>query len=96
MSLGGGGGSAVALRRPGQGGGSACLRCSSLPRSSSALATTATLTGACSRPSPPTVCGPGEDLQDAVERDLVAHAGFERLMGGRGIGNATVVLPTRI
>jgi thiosulfate/3-mercaptopyruvate sulfurtransferase len=33
-----------------------------------------------------------EDLQDAVERDLVDQAQFEQLMGGRGIGNDTTVV----
>jgi thiosulfate/3-mercaptopyruvate sulfurtransferase len=33
-----------------------------------------------------------EDLQDRVERDLVDRATFERLLGGRGIGNDTTVV----
>jgi thiosulfate/3-mercaptopyruvate sulfurtransferase len=33
-----------------------------------------------------------EDLQDAVERDLVEQAQFESLMGSRGIGNDTTVV----
>jgi thiosulfate/3-mercaptopyruvate sulfurtransferase len=33
-----------------------------------------------------------DDLQDVVERDLVAHARFEKLMGGRGIGSDTTVV----
>jgi thiosulfate/3-mercaptopyruvate sulfurtransferase len=33
-----------------------------------------------------------EDLQDAVERDLVEKDEFERLMGSRGMGNDTTVI----
>ncbi len=33
-----------------------------------------------------------EDLQDAVERDIIEQVEFERLMGSRGIGNDTTVL----
>jgi thiosulfate/3-mercaptopyruvate sulfurtransferase len=33
-----------------------------------------------------------DDLQDAVERDLVEQAEFEELMGARGIGNDTTVI----
>jgi thiosulfate/3-mercaptopyruvate sulfurtransferase len=33
-----------------------------------------------------------EDLQDPVERDLVDRETFERLMGERGIGNATTLV----
>jgi thiosulfate/3-mercaptopyruvate sulfurtransferase len=33
-----------------------------------------------------------DDLQDAVERDLVDQAQFEQLMGSRGIGNDTTVV----
>ncbi len=33
-----------------------------------------------------------EDLQDPVERDLVDRESFERLLGGRGIGNDTTVV----
>jgi thiosulfate/3-mercaptopyruvate sulfurtransferase len=33
-----------------------------------------------------------DDLQDAVERDLVDRETFERLLGGRGIGNATTIV----
>jgi thiosulfate/3-mercaptopyruvate sulfurtransferase len=33
-----------------------------------------------------------EDLQDPVERDIVDKATFERLLGGRGIGNDTTVV----
>jgi thiosulfate/3-mercaptopyruvate sulfurtransferase len=33
-----------------------------------------------------------EDLQDAVERDLIEKKEFEQLLGSRGIGNATTVV----
>jgi thiosulfate/3-mercaptopyruvate sulfurtransferase len=33
-----------------------------------------------------------DDLQDAIERDLVDQAQFEELMGSRGIGNDTTVV----
>jgi thiosulfate/3-mercaptopyruvate sulfurtransferase len=33
-----------------------------------------------------------DDLQDAIERDLVEQPEFEELMGGRGIGNDTTVI----
>ncbi|MGD0714485.1 MAG: sulfurtransferase [Gaiellaceae bacterium] len=33
-----------------------------------------------------------DDLQDAIERDLVEKAVFEQLMGARGIGNGTTVV----
>ena len=33
-----------------------------------------------------------DDLQDPVRRDLVDKAAFERLLGGRGIGNDTTVV----
>ncbi len=33
-----------------------------------------------------------DDLQDPVERDIVEKAEFERLLGGRGIGNDTTVV----
>jgi thiosulfate/3-mercaptopyruvate sulfurtransferase len=33
-----------------------------------------------------------DDLQDAIERDLVEQAEFEELMGARGIGNDTTVI----
>jgi thiosulfate/3-mercaptopyruvate sulfurtransferase len=33
-----------------------------------------------------------EDLQDPVERDLVEKDEFERLLGGRGIGNGTTLV----
>ena len=33
-----------------------------------------------------------DDLQDPVERDIVSKAQFERLLGGRGIGNDTTIV----
>ena len=33
-----------------------------------------------------------DDLQDAIERDLVEQAQFEELMGSRGVGNDTTVV----
>jgi thiosulfate/3-mercaptopyruvate sulfurtransferase len=33
-----------------------------------------------------------EDLQDPIERDVVDRETFERLLGGRGIGNDTAII----